>query len=62
MLIAIMGQTFSRVVEAKDRNGLMERTKMYSDFMWLIKQTKELKGQRYLYVAKPIEEGENDED
>lgn len=62
MLIAIMGQTFARVVEAKDRNGLMERTKMYADFLWLIKLTVELKGQRYLYVVKPIEdnaEGEN---
>lgn len=27
---------------------------MYADFLWAIKLTKELKGQRYLYVVRPL--------
>jgi len=43
MLIGIMGQTFERVTEAKERNSLMERTKMYADFLWVIKLDKQFK-------------------
>jgi hypothetical protein len=42
MLIAIMGETFGRVTEAKDRSALMERTHLYADFLWGITLTKEL--------------------
>jgi hypothetical protein len=55
MLIAIMGQTFGRVVEAKDRNQLKERTSIYADFLWMIELTQELKDMRYLYVVRPIQ-------
>lgn len=58
MLIAIMGQTFGRVNEAKDRNQLKERTSIYADFLWMIELTQELKDMRYLYVVRPIKEGE----
>ncbi len=42
MLIAIMGETFGRVTEAKDRSALMERTHLYADFLWGLTLTKEL--------------------
>lgn len=62
MLIGIMGLTFERVVEAKDRNSLMERTKMYADFLWVLTLDKELKGKRYLYIVQPSQdEGESNE-
>jgi hypothetical protein len=32
----------------------MERTQIYADFLWMIKLTEELKGQRYLYVVRPV--------
>ena len=54
MLIAIMGDTFSRVNNQKDVNALKERTKMYADFLWAIRLTEELKDQRYLYVVRPL--------
>ena len=60
MLIALMGVTFSRVTDAKERNALMERTQMYSDFLWAISFSKALKGKRYLYVVKPVENESND--
>jgi hypothetical protein len=54
MLIAIMGETFGRVSEAKDRSALMERTHLYADFMWAIRLTKALEGKRYLYVVRQV--------
>lgn len=53
MLIAILSTTFGRVSEASERTDLLERTKMYTDFLWLISLTTELKGQRYLYLVSP---------
>lgn len=53
MLIAIMGTTYERVMESKERASLMERTHLYADWLWAIRLTKELEGQRYLYVIRP---------
>ena len=61
MLIAIMGQTFERVSEAKERTALMERTHLYADFMWGISLSKDLAGMRYLYVVKPDDQDEEDQ-
>lgn len=60
MLIGIMALTFERVVEGRERNSLMERTKMYADFMWVIKLSKELRGKRYMYIVRPCEDSEAD--
>ena len=62
MLIAIMGQTFGRVVEARDRKSLQERTSIYADFIWMIELTQELKDMRYLYVVRPIKVGDEEID
>jgi hypothetical protein len=61
MLIAIMGETFSRCVEAQERTALMERTHLYADFIWGIKLNKNLSGKRYLYVVRPDTEREDDQ-
>lgn len=58
MLISIMGQTFERVCEAQERNSLMERTKMYADFLWVLTLDKEIKDKRYLYIIQPEEDEE----
>ena len=55
MLIAIMGVTFERVSDAKERNALMEQTQMYADFLWAISLSSALEGKRYLYIVKPVE-------
>jgi hypothetical protein len=54
MLIALMGVTFDRVSDAKERNALMETTQMYADFLWAISLSSSLEGNRYLYIVKPI--------
>lgn len=58
-----MAKTFEGVVEGHERNSLMERTKMYADFMWVISLSKSLKDKRYMYIVRPVkdEEGESNE-
>lgn len=29
---------------------------MYADFLWVIRLSKELKGKRYMYIVRPIED------
>lgn len=53
MLIGIMGQTFERVCEGRDRNSLMERTKMTADFLWILILDKKIKDKRYMYLVRP---------
>ena len=53
MLISVMGQTFERVCEARERNSLMERTKMTADFLWCLFLDKKFNKRRYLYLVKP---------
>lgn len=60
MLIAIMGETYSRVSEAQERTQLMERSHLYADYIWAIRLTSELQGKRYLYVVKPVESQDDD--
>ena len=61
MLIAIMGETYGRVSEAGENSEIMERTHLYADFMWAITLTRELRGKRYLYVVKPVEDQNDDQ-
>ena len=42
MLIAIMGSTFDRVTENKEKASLMERVNLYTDWYWAITFTKKL--------------------
>lgn len=37
MLIAIMGDTYARITEFKERNGLQQRTQMFADYLWSLK-------------------------
>jgi len=53
MLISIMGQSFERISEQAEPHSLMERTRMYADFLWAIKLDDEIADMRYLYVITP---------
>ena len=53
MLVGIMNNTFTVVTGDRDRNALMEQTKMYADYLWAISFTKKFEKKRYLYVIKP---------
>ena len=55
MLISVMGTTYEEVISLRDRNKLIMRTSMYSEyagFLNLIEKDKPLKfSKRYLYIA-----------
>lgn len=58
MLISIMTQTFENVCESRDRNSLMERTKMTTDFLWILILDQKIKEKRYLYLVRPEQDDE----
>lgn len=56
MLIAIMGDTYGRVMESAETEGLRERTHIYADFLWVISLDKTYDNKKYLYIVTPVEE------
>jgi hypothetical protein len=42
MMIAVMADTFNKMTEKRERNGLRERTLLYADFMQLLQIDKQL--------------------
>ena len=61
MLIAIMGDTYAKVSENKQRYSLMQKTEVYADFTYAINFTKKFEGKRYAYVITPASDGETDQ-
>ena len=54
MLIGIMNNTFTLVTEDKEKNALMEKTKMYADFIdFIFIRISKFYKKRYLYVITP---------
>ena len=61
-LIAILGSTFTRIMENRNIYALMQRAKIYYDFIHLIKPLERLKNAKYIYVIKPDEIHEDEQD
>ena len=55
MLIAIMGDTFSRVTESKAQSGLREKIAILSDFVIIVKRESVERGDlsRFLFAIQP---------
>jgi len=53
MLIAIMGDTFGRVQETAEENGLNEQVTLIVDHMFLIDIQKLFDGKKYLMIVAP---------
>jgi len=61
-LIAILGDTFSRIMEKRVHYAMKAKTEMYADYMYWVK----MRGLRftefkYIYVVRPIEDEEEQE-
>ena len=52
MLIAIMGDTFSRVTEVKEQSALAEKIRILSDYVIVVKKTR-LDDDRFLFSIAP---------
>lgn len=53
MIIAIMGDTYSRITENKSKYALQERTHLFAENLYLIRLNKSLSKFRYLYIITP---------
>ena len=53
-LIAILGDTYAMIVEKKNVFAITQRTKLYSDYLYLI-ELDDIVRQQFLYVVKPVE-------
>lgn len=61
MLIAIMGDTFGKVMEQSNLYNLIARTSIYADFIGDVKLSKTFSKNRYLYLVTPDEANEASE-
>ena len=53
MLIAIMQDTFTKITLNKRRNGLMQQTALYADFIQTLNVDKRLNTSKYMYIIEP---------
>ena len=54
ILIAVISDSYAHIMESKSRNSLIQRTKIYADFIRLIPVNKEIDNNQYLFQIKPI--------
>jgi hypothetical protein len=54
LLIAIMGDTFGRVQEVKERSGVRERVEMIQDFIWVLDLQEEFNEYKYVLVVEQL--------
>ena len=54
MLIAIMGDTFDKITEKKERNGLIQQTQICADFISTLKKDEKINHHKFLYIVTPI--------
>jgi len=57
-----MSDTYSRINEAKQRYGLMQRTQIYADFIHIVNLNSKLTHNRFLYVCTPLDINDANED
>lgn len=55
MLIAIMSDTFSRVLQNQHIYGLKESTRITADFIYTLTLSQKLSKARYLYIIEPVD-------
>lgn len=53
-LIAILGGTYTKVMDNKQKFALKERASIYSDYLHLISPAESLSGAKFVYIVTPI--------
>jgi hypothetical protein len=59
-LIAILGDTFSRIMERREYHAIKAKTEMYADFMFWVRHVSfnKFTKKKYIYVIKPVVDDE----
>jgi len=63
-LIAILGDTFSRIMEKRVHHGMKTITEMYADYMYWVRFAggfNKFIESKYLYVVRPVDDEEDQE-
>jgi len=63
-LIAILGDTFSRIMEKRVHHAIKAKTEMYADYMYwvrLIDGFNSFTKCKYIYVIRPVDDEEEQE-
>jgi hypothetical protein len=59
MLVAIMSDTFARVLENEERYGLQQKTMITTDFIYALTLSSKISRNRYLYIIEPANTSES---
>lgn len=62
VLIAIVNDVYARIIENRERYGLMQKTKIYADFIHVVRLPDWFVRSRFLYVITPINTNFDDTD
>ena len=54
-LIAILGDTYERIMDRREQFAIVQRTKIYNDHMFIIKLSKKMTTTDFLYLVKPAD-------
>jgi len=59
-LIAILGDTFSKIMERRHYHAIKAKTEMYADFMFAVRFMirNKFTEKKYIYVIKPVNDDE----
>jgi hypothetical protein len=63
-LIAILGDTFSRIMEMRVHHAMKAKTEMYSDYMYWVRAINgfnKFTNSKYIYVVRPVDDEEEQE-
>jgi hypothetical protein len=62
ILIAIVSDSYERIMESKERSDLMQQVEITTEFIDFIWFNKELTSNNYLYFIEPVEDDEKIQD
>ena len=60
-LIAILGDTYERIMDRREQMAIIQRTKIYNDHMFIINLSKKMTTTDFLYLVKPADDDDSSE-
>lgn len=60
ILIAIISDTYERITERRVTYAMMQKTKLYADYIQSIRKDKKMSKNAYLYVIRPVASNEDE--
>lgn len=61
-LVAILANTYTKIMEQKQKYALKQRANIYSDYLHLIQPADSLWDAKFVYIVKPVQQPDEEED